>query len=184
MTTSHSPTAAPAADLDHHDPQPTEGAPPARAPAAARIVIGWIFLWAFLDKTFGLGFDTESGRAWVEGGSPTAGFLASRDGSFGSLFQSMSGQALADWAFMGGLAGLGIALVLGIGLRLAAIGGTILMLSMWLSMLPLSHNPIVDVHIVYAVAFIAFAATNAGDRWGLGRAWARLGLVRRLPILR
>ncbi|TMR37519.1 hypothetical protein ETD85_07950 [Nonomuraea zeae] len=31
--------------------------------AAARIAIGWIFLWAFLDKTFGWGFATPANRA-------------------------------------------------------------------------------------------------------------------------
>ncbi len=43
--------------------------------AALRIALGWIFLWAFLDKLFGLGHETASQAAWVNGGSPTAGFL-------------------------------------------------------------------------------------------------------------
>src|SRR5690606_6862690 len=43
--------------------------------AAARIAIGWVFLWAFLDKTFGLGFATAREDAWINGGSPTFGFL-------------------------------------------------------------------------------------------------------------
>ena len=29
------------------------------------------FLWAFLDKAFGLGYATPSGNAWINGGSPT-----------------------------------------------------------------------------------------------------------------
>ena len=52
-----------------------------------RIAMGWIFLWAFLDKCFGLGFatgrDPETGAidfgsadAWINGGSPTEGFLS------------------------------------------------------------------------------------------------------------
>ena len=32
------------------------------AAAAARISLGWIFLWAFLDKTFGLGHETAARR--------------------------------------------------------------------------------------------------------------------------
>src|SRR5688572_13701049 len=28
--------------------------------AGVRIALGWVFLWAFLDKTFGLGFATPS----------------------------------------------------------------------------------------------------------------------------
>ena len=43
----------------------------------ARISLGWVFLWAFLDKTFGLGYATESKDAWIDGGSPTFGFLSS-----------------------------------------------------------------------------------------------------------
>jgi thiosulfate dehydrogenase [quinone] large subunit len=37
--------------------------------------VGTQFLWAFLDKTFGLGFATESGKGWLDGGSHTEGFL-------------------------------------------------------------------------------------------------------------
>ena len=44
--------------------------------AAIRISLGWIFLWAFVDKLFGLGFATPSARSWLNGGSPTKGFLA------------------------------------------------------------------------------------------------------------
>src|SRR5690606_35438364 len=150
------------------EPEAPAAALPPRSFAVVRIVLGWVFLWAFLDKTFGLGYPTPDGRAWIDGSSPTAGFLASRDGSFGELFRSMSDQAWSEWLFMGGMAGLGIALTLGIGLRLAAIGGTVLLVSMWMSMLPLAVNPIVDNHIVYVVAIIALAIANAGDRWGLG----------------
>ena len=62
-----------------------------RALAILRIAFGVTFLWAFLDKTFALGFSTgaqfaEDGSragtdfmaqdaAWLNGGSPTEGFL-------------------------------------------------------------------------------------------------------------
>lgn len=155
-----------------------------RALAVVRIALGWVFLWAFLDKTFGLGFNSPAGQGWVDGASPTAGFLASREGTFGGLFQALSGQAWADWSFMSGLAGLGVALTLGIGLRPAAIGGSVLMVSMWASMLPLESNPFFDIHLFYGLTMIALAAASAGDTWGLGHAWGALGPVRRFPILR
>ena len=44
--------------------------------AGTRIALGWIFLWAFLDKLFGLGHETATKNAWINGGSPTKGFLA------------------------------------------------------------------------------------------------------------
>ena len=43
--------------------------------ALPRFSLGWIFLWAFVDKLFGLGFATESGKGWIDGGSPIFGFL-------------------------------------------------------------------------------------------------------------
>jgi len=33
--------------------------------AVSRVVIGFTFLWAFLDKLFGFGFATPSSRAWI-----------------------------------------------------------------------------------------------------------------------
>ena len=40
--------------------------------ALSRILLGFVFLWAFLDKTFGLGFATAAEKAWVAGGSPSS----------------------------------------------------------------------------------------------------------------
>ncbi len=40
-----------------------------------RLMVGFTFLWAFLDKTFGLGFSTPTEKSWLNGGSPTSGFL-------------------------------------------------------------------------------------------------------------
>ena len=33
--------------------------------AAARILLGIVFLWAYFDKLFGLGFATKAAKAWV-----------------------------------------------------------------------------------------------------------------------
>jgi thiosulfate dehydrogenase [quinone] large subunit len=43
----------------------------------------------------------------------------------------------------------------------------------------MSTNPIVDYHIIYALALIALAVTYAGNTWGLGRLWAKLPFVQR-----
>lgn len=159
---------------------PTDFRPP-RTLAVVRIVLGWVFLWAFLDKTFGLGFNTPADQGWIDGGSPTAGFFAAIDGD---LYNGMSGLLWADWLFMAAQAGLGFALILGVAMRLAAIGGATLMAALWVSMLPLETNPIVDPHFVYATLMIALVFANAGDRWGLGSRWKRLAFVQRFPILR
>jgi thiosulfate dehydrogenase (quinone) large subunit len=159
--------------------------------AVFRVVLGFEFLWAFLDKTFGLGYATPTAKAWINGGSPTKGFLSRvAVGPFESTFHTIAGAAWADWLFMAGLLGIGIALIFGIGLRIAAVSGTLMMLGMWAAEWPLakltsagepsmSTNPIVDYHIIYALALIVLALTYAGHTWGLGKLWAKLPFVHR-----
>lgn len=55
---------------------------------------------------------------------------------------------------------------------------------MWVASLPLENNPVLDDHLLGAIALIVFALTLAGDTWGLGKAWAKTPLVRRFPVLR
>lgn len=123
-----------------------------------RFVLSFIFIWAFFDKLFGLGFATSAERAWINGGSPTYGFLTNAvKGPFAELFQSLVGQGWVDWLFMIGLLGVGISLLTGIALRFAGIAGAILMVLMYLAVLPPENNPLFDDHIVYALILLYFA---------------------------
>ncbi len=150
-----------------------------------RLAMGWIFLWPFLDKLFGLGRATPAEGAWLDGGSPTAGFLGNAtSGPFASAFQSIAGAAWADWLFMAALLGVGVALILGIGVRVAAVAGGALLLLMWAAVLPPANNPFLDDHIIYALVLVILALTSAGRTFGLGQAWERLPLVNRLSILK
>ena len=144
------------------------------ADLVARIALGLIFLWAFVDKTFGLGFATPAGRAWIRGGSPTTGFLRSVDGPFAFVFTPMAGVAAVDAAFMLGMLLVGVALVLGIALRLAAIGAVLLMVPLYFATLPHVNNPLVDEHIIYALTAVVLAVIGAGDQLGLGCWWRRV----------
>jgi thiosulfate dehydrogenase (quinone) large subunit len=163
----------------------------AKALAVLRISVGFVFLWAFLDKTFGLGYATPSAKAWINGGSPTKGFLSSIDvGPFQGMFHGLAGTPFADWAFMLGLLGIGVALIAGIGLRIAAGAAVVMMAMMWFAEYPLaqhtsagkpsgSTNPITDYHFIYAVSAVTVALTYAGNTWGLGRWWAKLPVVQK-----
>ena len=165
----------------------------AKALAVLRISVGFVFLWAFLDKTFGFGYATPSAKAWIHGGSPTKGFLASVDvGPTGmqTFFHNIAGDPWANWAFMLGLLGIGVALILGIGMRIAAVAAAAMMAMMWIAEWPLarttsagkpsmSTNPITDYHFVYAVGAIVLALTYAGNTWGLGRWWSSLPVVQK-----
>ena len=153
--------------------------------AGLRLALGWVFLWAFLDKMFGLGLATPDKNAWISGGSPTKGFLGNAvAGPFEGLYHSIAGAVWADWLFMIGLAAIGTALILGIGMRLAAAAGGLLLVLMWTAVLPPENNPFMDDHLIYAGVLAVLALTAAGETLGLGKVWARLPLVQRLPWLK
>src|SRR4051812_47039125 len=170
------------------DRSPQQAAPSAvvrYAAAATRISLGWIFLWAFLDKLFGLGHETTSAQAWIHGGSPTLGFLKKgAAGPFADFYHGIAGATWANWLFMLGLAGIGTALLLGIAMRIAAAAGALMLVLMWSVVLPPANNPFMDDHLVYALVLIALALMGSGRFIGLGGAWERLAIVQRYPILK
>jgi len=150
-----------------------------------RIMMGWIFLWAFIDKLFGLGFATSTEEAWLTGASPTAGFLSfATKGPFAELFQALSGSQLVDWLFMLGLLGIGVSLLLGVFVRIGSIAGIIMLVLMYLAALLPEHNPLIDDHIVYAVIMIGLIYSNSGNCLGLGKCWENTSLVRKFPVLK
>jgi thiosulfate dehydrogenase [quinone] large subunit len=164
-----------------------------------RIAIGWVFLWSFLDKAFALGLSTgrnpETGvidffgpDAWINGASPTAGFLQfglHTKEPFQSFYQGFAGQTWVDWIYMLSMLAIGVALILGVGTRLAAIGGIIWMAIFYTaSAVWPEHNPFLDEHVVYAIVLAGIAYVGAGRYFGLGGWWERTALVRRFPILK
>jgi thiosulfate dehydrogenase [quinone] large subunit len=158
----------------------------------SRLLLGFVFLWAFLDKNFGLGYTTPSENAWQFGtgdGNPTAGFLkfgTNPEGPLADFFTGLapdSGSGFINWLFMFALLGAGVALMLGIFMRIACVGGGILLLSMYLAEAPwakvtledgtvqASNNPLIDDHIVYGAVLLLLMFVSAGRYLGLGRLW-------------
>ena len=166
-----------------------------RVLAALRIAFGLTFLWAFLDKTFALGFHTgydQTGQldrfgdaAWINGGSPTEGFLAfGADGPFKGLYNSIAGSPIVDVLFMLGLLGIGLALTFGFGMRIATVAGVTMYVLMWTVVMPPENHPFLDEHVLGALTIAVLGLYHAGDTWGLGDRMAKLSLVQRFPVLR
>lgn len=177
-----------------------------KALAALRIAFGLTFLWAFLDKTFALGFHTGAivsaagektgvdymgqGAAWLNGGSPTKGFLSgvSTSNPLHGFYTSIAGDGWTNWLFMLGLLGIGVALTFGFAIRIAGASGMLMYALMYLAALPWisadANHPFVDDHIIGLVTMLVLALTLSGDTWGLGRVWAKTSLVRRYAFLR
>ena len=150
--------------------------------ALARLLVGWIFLWASIDLLFGLGYPTDDGM--VSGGSPVVDRLEAARGPVDGMFEWLAGVPAIEWIAVVGLALVGLAVVLGIGLRLAAAGGAIIALAAFLAGLPPEANPVADRHLVYAAVLVGVAMANGGEELGLGRWWSRRKFVQRHPIFR
>lgn len=150
-----------------------------------RLAMGWTFLWPFLDKMFGLGHETASADAWLNGGSPTSGFLGNATkGPFSGMYQNFAGHAFADWLFMLGLLGIGAALILGVATRAAVVAGSLLLVLMWTAVLPPENNVFLDDHLIYALILAVLALTGAGRTLGFGKVWEKLPAVKDHAILR
>lgn len=157
-----------------------------------RIAIGFVFLWAFVDKLLGLGFSTcrtvaEDGtftidtfceKAWVNGGHVTEGYLVyggNVNSPFHDFFVNLGAQRWTDWIFMIGLLGIGLALMLGIGTKIGAISGTLMLVFMYLTQMWPSTNPVLDEHLVYSLAIIGIVWVELGHQSiGLGSWWRKL----------
>jgi thiosulfate dehydrogenase [quinone] large subunit len=141
-----------------------------------------VLLWAGLDKVFGWGLSTPSGEALVDGVSPTRGFLqfGLAEGSpAAAVLQPLAGNPVVDVLYLLGTVGAGLALLLGVGVRLAGIGGAVLFGLLWFSSLPLEHNPFLDEHLLWALACLVVVAGDAGRHLGLGTWWQSTTLVTR-----
>ncbi len=123
-----------------------------------RFVMGFIFLWAFFDKIFGLGFSTTPDKSWINGVSPTAGFLSfATKGPFTGIFHALAGVAIVDWLFMLGLLFIGLTLVFNKYIKWGCIAGCVMLFFMYLSLMLPANNPIIDEHIVYILVLILIA---------------------------
>lgn len=123
-----------------------------------RLTMGFTFLWAFFDKLFGLGFATSADHAWINGGSPTTGFLTyAVKGPFANIFHPLAGIPIVDWLFMAGLLFVGLTLILNKYVKWGCIAGIIMLALMYLSLINPENNPIIDEHIVYILVLSLIA---------------------------
>lgn len=147
--------------------------------AIARILLGLLLLWAYFDKLFGWGVSTPAAKAWINGGSPTSGFLKAANGPFADMFHSLAGQGWVDVLFMLGLLGVGLGLLLGVAVRVSALAGMVLFFMMWMASLPIKTNPLIDEHLVYVAVLMAIYGGIAEQKCSLGTWWQGLSFVKK-----
>jgi thiosulfate dehydrogenase (quinone) large subunit len=103
---------------------------------------------------------------------------------FTGFYEGLVGATWVEWVYMLSMLAIGVALLFGIGTRLAAIGGIIWMAIFYTAtaIFP-EHNPLIDDHVIYAVILAGIAYVGAGRFLGLGNRWRKTNLVKNHPIL-
>lgn len=126
-----------------------------------RLSLGWIFFYAGITKVLN--------PAWT-----AAGYLKSAQ-TLPSLYSWLASPQNIGWVnFLNewGLTLVGLSLILGVFIRLGAIGGMLLMLLYYLPILNFPYvgkgttSFLVDQHVIFFLLFFFFASHGAGN-WSL-----------------
>lgn len=132
---------------------------------AVRLVLGWVFLFAGIEK---LGVD----EGWT-----SAGFLShmSPDNPFQGVFDGLAGDAWVDFIVPWSQVAIGLALITGTLLRGAAFLGALQMIHFWAASLtgglfdglPIGYGWFISEHLVHAAGLFAIASLGAGRLLGV-----------------
>ena len=148
-----------------------------------RIMIGWMMLWGFLDKMFGLGYETSAGSGLIDGVSPSSFVIYVTGGIFKDLFTSMAGNPFVDFLMMAGMLIIGITMIFGFASKLTSVAMSLFLLTMYMLHVPPTDNPLIDYHITWILAIWAIYLLGGYDRLSISAKWKELSMVRRFPIL-
>lgn len=135
------------------------------ASATHEQMFGGVFL--ALRIAFGLLF-LRSGWHMVTSDFSAVAYLQAADGPFAEWFQSLAGNGFIDGLNAWGQLLIGLALVTGLAVRPAALGGMLMMAMYYLAhFVENTEGGLIDQHIIYALVFALLAAGGAGHVFGL-----------------
>ncbi len=127
-----------------------------------RLATGWLMFYAGITKVLDPGW---SAAGYLSGAKTFAGLY--------QWFLQPGVLPVINFVNEWGLTLLGVSLILGIGVRISAPLGAVLMMLYYFPVLQFpyipSHSYIVDDHIIDAAALLVLAAFDAGSVWGLER---------------
>lgn len=156
--------------------------------ALARITVGWVFLFAGVEKVLGAtpfsaaGFLKFATLGTAEGAAegaivnPTHDFWVSLAGN-GTL------MPIVNFLVMFGEVAIGVALILGIATRFASLMGFLMMGLFWIAAWDFAHG-VINYHSVLAITTLALGIFGAGEAYGLDAYVDQTPIVKRIPGLR
>lgn len=142
-----------------------------------RLSMGWLFFYAGITKILN--------PAWSAGG-----YLNGAK-TFTVFYQWLASPEILPYTnFFNewGLTLIGVALILGVFVRLSSTLGAIMMVLYYFPILTFpkvgANSYIIDEHIIYVLVFLFLGAIGAGRNWGLENWCSNLPICRRYPTLR
>jgi len=151
--------------------------------AIVRIGMGWLLLWSFFDKVFGLGFSTPAGGGWIDGVSPSSYISYVASGPLADFYISLGGNVFVDILMMAGLLCIGGTLIFGFASKICTAAFIAFMLIMFSLQLPPNDNPIINYKVLLAVAMLAIYYMGGFEKLSIYNWYKELAIVRRFPIL-
>ncbi len=145
--------------------------------ALLRVVVGIIMLWAGLEKLIGeagwsaagfLQYATGGTLGWpFVTGEPAEGAIYNPTHDFWvNLAGNATAMQVVNLLVVFGETAIGIALILGLFTRFAAIMGALMMFFFFIAAWDFAYG-VVNQHLTYLVVFLAVAGIGAGKYYGL-----------------
>jgi len=151
--------------------------------AVLRIGMGWMLIWSFIDKIFGLGFQTPSGGGWIDGVSPSSYVAWIAKGPLADFYVSIGGNVFVDVLMMAALLCIGMTLIFGFASKICTVANIAFLLVMFSIELPPSDNPILNYKILLAIASPAIYYLGGFEKLSIYSWYKELAIVKRFPIL-
>ena len=134
-----------------------------------RVTVGWVFLYAGIEKVFGATPFTA------------AGFL--KFGTIGTTAEKVADGTIVNFLVVFGEVAIGAALILGLATRFASIAGALMMTLFWIAAWDFAFGAI-EYHSVLAIVTLSLGIIGAGEFFGLDAIVETTPIVKRAPALR
>ncbi|MFL5757352.1 MAG: DoxX family protein [Chloroflexota bacterium] len=163
--------------------------------AVLRVALGAGFLYAGLDKVLHFGevaakpFDAAGFLKFATAGTAPGVDAASKavvnptNGFWVSLAANADLMSAINFLVVFGEIAIGVALILGLATRFAAVMGTLMMGLFWIASWDFAHG-LVNEQFLYAVVAGFLAYAGAGEYYGLDAIIERTATVRNSPALK
>jgi thiosulfate dehydrogenase (quinone) large subunit len=154
-----------------------------------RVTVGWVFLYAGLEKVFGSTPFTAAGFLKFGTIGTTAEKVA--DGTIVNpthgFWVSLAGNAtlmpIVNFLVVFGEVAIGAALILGLATRFASIAGALMMTLFWIAAWDFAFG-VIEYHSVLAIVTLSLGIIGAGEFFGLDALVETTPIVKRAPALR